>query len=586
MAALMRERGVALRPHAKTHKSLAFARRQLAAGAVGLTVATIGEAEVFADGGVEDLFIAYPVIAHGPKAERLRRLAGPLQARRSASTRSTGIEGARERVRRPDGDGVGARGRDRGRCRRRADRACDPTDVLALAQAAEARGLAVGGVFTHGGHGYGGRAERVAAAEDEVDGLTAAAERLRASGIESASSAPDRPRRPSCRRAARSRRSGPGTYIFGDRQQAFLADQALDDTALLVAATVVSHGSGGGFVVDAGAKILAKDVAPYLPGHGTDRRLPGGRHRAGQRPSRGRRAAGRGRAGRPSATWSGSHPTTSVRSSTSSTSTWSPRAAGSSGAGRWMPVDATPETGTQPGPPRDARPVRSVGRPPIRRGAVAGHDAGALAAAITRAWRPYRWRGYVLGLVVGILAGGILGPLVTVSLAFALGLAGVTIDPLTPWAEIVWSGVFAVTFAAAGAWAVARWLPRDFKAATETYLWLAVRAEAHWHELFGDRRRPTVEVGDAGVRRSDTGDARDGRRALRHLDGARRPGLRAARDRADAGGHGLGPPRAGERGLAGRSGRRVRRATLRRSGRRRPSSTTRASDSRPRWRSR
>jgi D-serine deaminase-like pyridoxal phosphate-dependent protein len=75
MAELMHERGVALRPHAKTHKSLAFARRQLAAGAVGLTVATIGEAEVFAEGGVEDLFIGYPVMAHGPKAERLRRLA-------------------------------------------------------------------------------------------------------------------------------------------------------------------------------------------------------------------------------------------------------------------------------------------------------------------------------------------------------------------------------------------------------------------------------------------------------------------------------------------------------------------------------
>jgi D-serine deaminase-like pyridoxal phosphate-dependent protein len=75
MAASMRERRVALRPHAKTHKSLEFARRQVAAGAVGLTVATIGEAEVFADGGIADLFIAYPVIAQGPKADRLRRLA-------------------------------------------------------------------------------------------------------------------------------------------------------------------------------------------------------------------------------------------------------------------------------------------------------------------------------------------------------------------------------------------------------------------------------------------------------------------------------------------------------------------------------
>jgi hypothetical protein len=75
MAAAMRDRGVALRPHAKTHKSLEVARRQLAAGAVGLTVATIGEAEVFAEGGIDDLFIAYPLLPVGPKVERLRRLA-------------------------------------------------------------------------------------------------------------------------------------------------------------------------------------------------------------------------------------------------------------------------------------------------------------------------------------------------------------------------------------------------------------------------------------------------------------------------------------------------------------------------------
>src|SRR5689334_4564679 len=71
MAAVMRERGVALRPHAKTHKSIELARRQLAAGAVGLTVATLGEAEVFAAAGIADLFVAYPLIAHGPKAGRL-----------------------------------------------------------------------------------------------------------------------------------------------------------------------------------------------------------------------------------------------------------------------------------------------------------------------------------------------------------------------------------------------------------------------------------------------------------------------------------------------------------------------------------
>ena len=267
MAGLMRERGVALRPHAKTHKSLAFAHRQLAAGAVGLTVATIGEAEVFADDGVEDLFIGYPVIARGPKAERLRRLADRCRLAIGVDS-LTGIEGIASAFAGRTGtasapvvvievDVGGARTGVR------------PDGVLALATAAAARGLAVGGVFTHGGHGYAGRAERVAAAEDEVDGLTAAAERLRASGIDvrvvSAGSTPTAVL--SARGAITEER--PGTYIFGDRQQSFLAEQALDDTALLVAATVVSHGSGGGFVVDAGAKILAKDVAPYLPGHGT-----------------------------------------------------------------------------------------------------------------------------------------------------------------------------------------------------------------------------------------------------------------------------------------------------------------------------
>src|SRR3954470_3154000 len=67
-------RAVAPRPHAKTHKSLALGRIQLDAGAKGITVGNLGEAEVFADGGFDDIFIAYPVWAVGPKASRLRAL--------------------------------------------------------------------------------------------------------------------------------------------------------------------------------------------------------------------------------------------------------------------------------------------------------------------------------------------------------------------------------------------------------------------------------------------------------------------------------------------------------------------------------
>ena len=63
MAALATAHGVSLRPHAKTHKSVDIAKRQIAAGAVGLCCAKIGEAEVLADGGITGLLITSPVTA-------------------------------------------------------------------------------------------------------------------------------------------------------------------------------------------------------------------------------------------------------------------------------------------------------------------------------------------------------------------------------------------------------------------------------------------------------------------------------------------------------------------------------------------
>jgi len=74
MAALAKARGVDLRPHAKTHKSVDIARRQVAAGAIGVCCAKIGEAEVLAEGGIAGILITSPVAA--PRAiERLAALA-------------------------------------------------------------------------------------------------------------------------------------------------------------------------------------------------------------------------------------------------------------------------------------------------------------------------------------------------------------------------------------------------------------------------------------------------------------------------------------------------------------------------------
>ena len=265
MAAAMRMRGVALRPHAKTHKSVALARRQLDAGAVGLTVATIGEAEAFADGGIEDLFIAYPVIAQGPKAARLPRLSERCRL-------SVGADS-------PEGLGALAaafRGAVAPRVLIEVDSGAGRSGVRpeaagALARQAADLGLPVVGVFTHAGQSYADPARRSPAADEEVAGLNAAADAVRAEGIEpaviSAGSTPTAVL--SARGPVTEER--PGNYIFGDRQQIVLAGDPTDAAnavALVVAATVVSHGSRGGFLVDAGAKVLSKDIAPYLPGHG------------------------------------------------------------------------------------------------------------------------------------------------------------------------------------------------------------------------------------------------------------------------------------------------------------------------------
>ncbi len=73
MAAFAKERGIALRPHAKTHKSADIAQKQVAAGAVGVCCAKLGEAEAMADGGIGGILITSPVVS-APAIKRLTRL--------------------------------------------------------------------------------------------------------------------------------------------------------------------------------------------------------------------------------------------------------------------------------------------------------------------------------------------------------------------------------------------------------------------------------------------------------------------------------------------------------------------------------
>lgn len=247
-------RGVALRPHVKTHKVPPVGRLQVEAGAHGTTVATVGEAEVFADAGFDDIFLAYPLWPDEGKRRRLADLAGRIRL-------SVGCDSA-DAAERLAGTGVTVVVEvDSGHHRS----GVAPGAAGTLAAACRRLGLDVAGVFTFPGHSYGPTA-REAAAQGEDEALTVAAESLRAVGV-----APDvmsggsTPSLAFSGSAANEYR--PGVYVMNDAQQWELGSCGPDDVALTCHATVVSH-AGGRAVLDSGSKILGADRPPWTTGYG------------------------------------------------------------------------------------------------------------------------------------------------------------------------------------------------------------------------------------------------------------------------------------------------------------------------------
>ncbi len=170
MAAFARRIGVALRPHAKTHKCAEIARRQLALGARGISVATIGEAEMLTAPGmmgdhavpnVDDVFIAYPLWLGEDGLSRLRAISD--RARLSVGADSAaGLArlaplAGRARIMIEVDCGLGRTG-------------VAPDSAAGLARRAGELGLEVGGVFTFPGHSYA-PGSAAAAAADEATAL-------------------------------------------------------------------------------------------------------------------------------------------------------------------------------------------------------------------------------------------------------------------------------------------------------------------------------------------------------------------------------------------------------------------------------
>ncbi len=266
MAAAAGAGGVALRPHAKTHKQPAIAHRQIAAGAVGLTVAKLGEAEVFADAGIDDMVVAYPLWGE-PKWQRLCDLAERVTVAVALDSPEA-VEGL-GRVAAARGLTIAVRVEvDTGYAR------CGVSGTPAVLDLArritQTDGVEFAGVESFAGqvHAAGpASVERVA--RDEALSLVTVAEELVAAGFpcatvsvggtSTASAAALVPGVTEIR---------PGTYVFSDRDQAAMGWGTLEDCALTVVATVVSHPVPTRAVIDAGTKTLSGDRAMHSPGFG------------------------------------------------------------------------------------------------------------------------------------------------------------------------------------------------------------------------------------------------------------------------------------------------------------------------------
>jgi D-serine deaminase-like pyridoxal phosphate-dependent protein len=255
------QKKIALRPHIKTHKIVEFSRRQVELGAAGITCQKLGEAEVMADGGIDDIFLSFPILGEA-KLARLMALA--KRARMSAVTDSFEVADAMAEAAEAAGVKVELLiecDTGNGRCGVQ-----DASEVAALAERiANARGLSFGGLMVYPEKG------KVAGTRAWIAGALAALSR---SGLDakrvSVGGTPDMYR---AHEIGNSTEHRPGTYIYSDRATVAAGVGGLDDTALRVVATVVSRPTSDRAILDAGSKTLSSDMLGF-PDHGVIMEYP------------------------------------------------------------------------------------------------------------------------------------------------------------------------------------------------------------------------------------------------------------------------------------------------------------------------
>lgn len=251
---------VKLRPHVKTHKVPDIAKLQLEAGASGITVAKVAEAEVFAAQGIKDIFIAFPIIG-AAKWKRVAALARDCQLIVGVDSEigARGLNGsAREadlilKIRVEIDGGLNRSG-------------VAPGDALELCRIIQSLpNLELDGIFGFRSIFFAAASGRTPEEIGLEEGkfFVDIAEQLCSSGIPIRNvSIGSTPTAKFAARVAGVTEVRPGTYIFGDYMMAQLGAVEYENVALSILCTVISRSRSGTVTIDGGSKTFCGDVIP------------------------------------------------------------------------------------------------------------------------------------------------------------------------------------------------------------------------------------------------------------------------------------------------------------------------------------
>ncbi len=248
--------GVANRPHIKTHKSPVLAKLQQQAGAKGITAQKLGEAEVMAEGGLDDILISYNILGE-EKTGRLGALLKRVDVAVAADNPTTieGLSHAGQVAGRPLGVVIEC---DTGRKRAGVETAAEAIQLAKLIK--DRPDLDFRGFLFYPTEKSWPQTQRFhdeALAGVRALGLTPV--------IVSTGGTPNLENVGKLKGATEHRA---GTYIFNDRMMVACGAATLDDCALSVYATVVSRAAPERGILDSGSKTLTADPGGGLDGYG------------------------------------------------------------------------------------------------------------------------------------------------------------------------------------------------------------------------------------------------------------------------------------------------------------------------------